>query len=59
MFGYGKPHNKADDFIGDYIAAAVSDLTIFNYKEEQPFVGVHAGLDEKEMLVPFIAVECI
>lgn len=59
MFGYGKPHNKADDFIGDYIAAAVSDLTIFNYKEEQPFVGVHAGLDEKEMLVPFIAVKCI
>lgn len=59
MFGYGKPHSKADDFIGDYIAAAVSDLTIFNYKEEQSFIGVHAGFDEKEMLVPFIAVECI
>lgn len=59
MFGYGKPHSKADDFIGDYIAVAVSDLTIFNYEEEKPFIGVHAGLDEREMLVPFIAAECI
>ncbi len=57
LFGSGIPNNKTDDFIGDYIAVAVSDLTIFNYKEEKPFIGVHAGLDEREMLVPFIAVE--
>lgn len=57
IFGYGVPNPRSDGFIGDYIAIAVSDLTLVNYHEEPPFIGAHAGLDEREMLVPFIAIE--
>ena len=31
--------------------------TLFTAREEHEFVGVHAGLTEEEMTVPFIAVE--
>jgi hypothetical protein len=57
LFGFGTPHFRADEFIGDYLGIAVSDLTLINYHEDNPFIGVHAGLDEREMIVPFIAVE--
>lgn len=56
LFGYGEPHPRVDEFLGDFLAAAVSDLALFNYREE-PMIGVHAGLDEREMTVPFIAIE--
>lgn len=57
LFGNGEPHPRTDGFIGDFLAIGVSDLTLFNYREDDPFIGVHAGLDEREMTVPFIAVE--
>lgn len=56
LFGYGAAHPRVDEFLGDFLAVAISDLTLVNYREES-FVGVHAGLDEREMTVPFIAVE--
>ena len=41
--------------LGDYIAIAVNDLTIYN--KENKFIGVHAGLTKDEMEIPFIAIE--
>lgn len=57
LFGFGKPHPRIDEFLGDFLAVAVSDLTFFNYYEDDTFIGVHAGFDEREMQVPFIAIE--
>ncbi len=45
--------------LGDYLAVAVDDLTVFNTREEaDALVGVHAGLTEDEMTIPFIVIEC-
>lgn len=57
LFGYGEPHPRVDEFLGDFLAVAVSDLLLFNYRENDRFVAGHAGLDEREISVPFIAVE--
>lgn len=58
IFGSGTPHAKFDDFLGDYLAIATSDLCI----EPRPFGefmfnAMHAGYSEDELNVPFIAVE--
>ncbi len=58
LFGPGKLHDKADDFIGDYLALATGTRAIY-YRAEggQPhgkMVGHHAGMTEQEMLVPLI-----
>lgn len=59
IFGEGVAHLKFEDFIGDYIAIAISDVSIFNNKQEYDrFIGVHAGLTEAEMRVPLIMIEC-
>lgn len=57
LFGYGKTHPRVDEFLGDFLAIAISDLSIFNIDENETYIGMHAGLDEREMAVPFIAVE--
>ena len=57
IFGRGKAHPKFDDFIGDYLACAISDKSIEFYApaiEHSPLIGMHAGLTEDEMLVPVI-----
>lgn len=58
IFGSGTPHAKFDDFVGDYLAIATSDLAI----EPRPFGefmfnAMHAGYSQDELNVPFIAVE--
>lgn len=58
LFGTGEAHPRFDEMLGDYLAVAVSDLSIYNSKEEaERFIGVHAGLTEAEVLIPLIAVE--
>lgn len=58
LFGPGKEHPQFDSMLGDYLAVAVSDLSIYNTKEEKNyFIGVHAGMTEEEMVIPFIAIE--
>lgn len=58
LFGFGKPHKNVDAMIGDYLAVAVTDLTIFNTKEEaEKFKGVHAGYMKDELSIPLIVVE--
>lgn len=58
LFGVGEEHRYFDSMLGDYLAVAISDLSIFVTKEEkETFIGVHAGLTEDEMVIPFIAIE--
>lgn len=59
LFGTGEEHPRFDEMLGDYLAIAVSDLSIYNSREEmEMFISVHAGLTEEEMVVPLVAVEC-
>ena len=57
ILGYGKPHPRISGFVGDFLAIATTEKTLFTAREEHEFVGVHAGLTEEEMTVPFIAIE--
>ncbi len=57
LLGFGKPHPRTYDFVGDFLAVATGNKSLFTEREEHKFVGVHAGLTEEEMTVPFIAIE--
>jgi hypothetical protein len=58
LFGDGKTHPRFEEFLGNYLAVAVNDVSIFNTREEtERFVGNHAGLTEAEMMVPLIVIE--
>lgn len=58
LFGIAGRHQNADGMLGDYVAIAMTDLTIFNtYEEVKIFKGVHAGYTKEEMDIPFIVVE--
>lgn len=57
ILGYGKTHPKTADFIGDFFAVALGEINIDYKRGDFEMVGVHAGLTEEEMTVPFIAIE--
>lgn len=58
IFGTGKEHSDFRNMLGDYLAIAVDDLSIYSTREEADFfVGVHAGLTEDEMIIPLIIIE--
>jgi predicted AlkP superfamily pyrophosphatase or phosphodiesterase len=57
LLGYGKLHKKSRDFVGDFLAVATGEKSIFIKREDRVFIGVHAGLTAEEMTVPFIAFE--
>lgn len=58
LFGSGKEHPNFRKMLGDYLAVAIDDLSIYNTREEADyFVGVHAGLTEDEMQIPLIIIE--
>ncbi len=45
--------------LGDYLAIAVSNLAIYNSKEQaNKFIAAHTGLTEDEMIIPLILIEC-
>ena len=58
LFGPGKLHDKADDFLGDYLALATGTRAIYYQaaggEPHGKMVGHHAGLTDEEMLVPLI-----
>ncbi len=57
LFGIGKEHKIFRDSLGNYIAIAVSDESIFiTHKEAEMMPGGHAGLTKEEMEIPLIAV---
>lgn len=60
LLGEGTPHAKIDDFIGDFVAIALSDKTLHYTTGERECVRLiaeHAGISESEMLVPLIIAE--
>lgn len=58
IFGSGVPHGRFDDFVGDFLAIATGDLCIEPFAlDEHPFVGMHAGLCDDELNIPFIVIE--
>jgi len=59
LFGEGTPHQKVNDFLGDYLAAATGEISIDYTRPawREVLKGQHAGLTENEMTVPLIIVE--
>ena len=61
LMGYGTPHKKIDDFIGDFIAISVSDTAIklgtYLSKEKYLKLSDHCGLTRNEMEVPLIVFD--
>jgi hypothetical protein len=56
IFGVGKMHPKFEEFIGDYLAVAISDKGIVYSQESKQFISNHAGMTEQEMKIPLIAI---
>ena len=58
LFGPGKDHPLLPGFIGDYVALALSDTSVFvTHQEAQSMPGGHAGLTAEENRIPLIIVE--
>ena len=58
LFGYGTPHKNVNEMLGDYLAVSITDLTLFNTKDEaEKFKGVHAGYTKDELEIPLIVIE--
>ena len=60
LFGFGTPHPRATDFIGDYIITAVGGKLLCQHMpgEKIPDMkGAHAGLTATEVQVPLILVK--
>lgn len=57
LLGYGTPHPKAEDFIGDFFAVAIGDVALNIKRSDFEAIGGHAGLAEGEMTVPLIVYE--
>lgn len=55
LFGTGTPHKQFRSMLGDYLAIAISDLSIY-YIEER-WVSMHGSVTEDEMLIPLIVLE--
>ena len=56
IFGVGKMHPKFEEFIGDFLAIAISDKGIVYSQDSNQFISNHAGITEKEMKIPVIAI---
>lgn len=60
LFGYGKPHPLAKDFLGDYLIISKAQKSLIQRFENDAYIhltGAHSGLTNQEMLVPLILVE--
>ncbi|MBR4225129.1 MAG: alkaline phosphatase family protein [Oscillospiraceae bacterium] len=58
LFGTGKDRDGLGDMLGDYIALAVSDVSVFNtHYEAQMMPGGHAGLTPEEYIIPLIVFD--
>ncbi|MBR4009409.1 MAG: alkaline phosphatase family protein [Clostridiales bacterium] len=58
LFGLGTEHPKFRDKLGDFLAIAVSDTSLFNtHVEAKLMPGGHAGLTKEELEIPLIAIE--
>jgi hypothetical protein len=59
LFGLGRMHKMADEFLGDFIAFSVRDKCIWYDKDGRfhDYIGHHAGLSRDEMVVPLCLIE--
>ncbi len=58
LFGLGNDRPGLHETIGDFVALAVSDKSIFlTHKKAESSPGVHAGLTAEETRIPLIVVE--
>jgi len=58
FLGEGTPHKKSLDFLGDIIAVAVGDIGLWHdIGADKKFKALHAGMTDKEMMVPLIVLE--
>jgi len=55
LFGTGKHHKNFRSMLGDYLAIATDNLSIY-YNNER-WVSVHGSLTEDEMLIPLIVFD--
>lgn len=55
IFGTGKHHENFREMLGDYLAIATDNLTI--YYTDEKWVSMHGSLTEDEMLIPLIVFE--
>jgi hypothetical protein len=59
-FGTGTPHKRAREFLGDFVAIATGDISIWFRDEDgnsKDYKALHAGLCYDEMVVPLILIE--
>ena len=56
IFGTGIMHPRFEEFIGDYLAIAIKDKGIVYSHKSAQFLSHHAGLTEKEIRIPLIAI---
>ncbi|MCK7486825.1 MAG: alkaline phosphatase family protein [Bacillus subtilis] len=54
LFGFGTPHPKLPEFLGDYLAVAIDNYYFKTNHGQFEMQGQHAGLLADEMLVPLI-----
>jgi len=58
LFGRGEEHPDFRAMLGDFLAVATGDLSLFPSREKAArFVGVHAGLTREEMTIPLIVAD--
>jgi predicted AlkP superfamily pyrophosphatase or phosphodiesterase len=53
-FGYGKPQERIDDFLSDFVAFATCNLKFCFHEDDMFQKSSHAGTTEEEMIVPLI-----
>ena len=56
LFGTGTPHRRLNEMVGDYLAVAVGNISLYN-KKSKNFVANHAGLTRDEMEIALINFE--
>ena len=58
LFGAFPQHPNVDLAIGDFIAIATDRYALLDDRNDPAFKGHHAGMTEREMLVPLILIDC-
>ena len=58
LFGIGEDHKQLSEFLGDFVAVAVEDESLFvTHIEAALMPGAHAGLTREELEIPLIAIK--
>lgn len=57
LFGPGRENPMVEEFVGDYLAIAVSDVSLAVHHSSSVLIGMHAGLTKEELTVPMILLE--